>query len=92
MCDCKDWKECDKCKNDASLVKFFCKLIEEVNRADEKHGDWKDADRGLMIEAIDGEFNEVVIAFFDNDVEGEHGMKNELLQVACTAFKMWRTL
>lgn len=74
------------------LFVFTTLLANEIERADAKHGDWRNETTNFMVNKIADEVEEVFKAENDNDKDGEHGMKAELVQVACTAYKMWRSL
>lgn len=76
--------------SDLDLFMFQCQMARELERADRKHGTWEGNSLDFMLHAINGELVEVARAANSGDAHGEHGMKNELIQVAVTAFKMWR--
>lgn len=72
------------------LFQFIAKVAQEVERADMLHGDWRGDDSATMITRICGEVREVGAAAAAGDRTGPHGMETELVQVAATAFKMFR--
>ena len=71
---------------------FVSLLDDQIKKADAKHGDWSNYNHIQMFDKLADETEEVYEAICESDVEGEHGMKAELIQVACTAYKMWRAL
>lgn len=84
--------KCNTKTGSLDLFMFTTLLAQEVERADLKHGDWIGMNPEWMVAQINSELNEVDKAIDFNDINGEHGMKAELIQVACTAYKMWRAL
>lgn len=72
------------------MFEFFARAAHEVERADRLHGDWRGDDPATMITRICGELREVDAAAEAGDVDGPHGIEAELVQVAATAFKMFR--
>lgn len=74
------------------LFMFTTLLAQEVELADAKHGTWEDKTVSQCLSHLIDELDEVVDASIVGDKDGEHGMKAELVQVACTAYKMWRAL
>lgn len=75
---------------DGCFFTFFAKLAQEVERADTLHGDWRGDDCPTMLTHICGEVREVGAAAAAGDRTGPHGMEAELVQVAATAYKMFR--
>jgi hypothetical protein len=74
------------------LTLFMTELAVEVDRADAKHGTWTQKTNKEKVEHVYNEFEELEDAAERKDVNGEHGMKIEALHVACTAYKLWRSL
>lgn len=72
------------------FVLFCSSLWEEIQRADTKHGDWSNMSIEDCLYHISDEVKELKIAALNNDINGNHGIKAESLQVACTAAKTHR--
>ena len=69
----------------------FCgKVWAELESADAKHGTWIEERLYSCACKIVDEAGEVVQAAKLSDIDGPHGVKAESVQVAVTAFKMWR--
>lgn len=79
-------------RSELDMFMFISLLAQEVERADKKHGNWRDADLNFMTDKIRSEVSEVLDAVDRGDLNGEHGMKTELIHVTCTVYKMWRAL
>ena len=79
-------------ESNLDLMLFTTLLAQQIEKADAKHGNWSDLNHIQMFDKIADETQEVYEAICENDIHGEHGMKAELVQVACTAYKMWRRL
>ena len=67
-------------------------LQKEIERADTKHGDLKDKTLEERLGHIKDEVAEIEKAIANNDMTGEHGVMTESIQVACTAYKLWRSV
>jgi len=72
------------------FYEFFALVCREVDRADQKHGNWQGESLCQMYCNIHNELAEVGRAARYEDLTGPHGVLSELPQVACTAFKFWR--
>jgi hypothetical protein len=73
-----------------TFLQFFHDVMIEVDQADKKHGDWSDKNSIFCAEKIADEANEVQSAAAIGDIDGEHGIKREAIQVATTAYKIYR--
>ena len=62
-------------------------VVEEISRSVDKHGDWQGYDEGQIYVAINDEFDEYLRAYDRADVNGPHGQRAELLQLATVAIK-----
>lgn len=72
------------------FAEFIAEMYQEIERADAKHGDWSDRLPMSGVSAIYDELDELHDATCAMDVTGPHGIKAESIQVAVTAFKLWR--
>ena len=72
------------------FAEFMADVFVELEAADVKHGDWKDRSFKACIDSIYDEVSEADRAGRHNDIDGLHGVKRESVQVAVTAFKLWR--
>lgn len=62
-------------------------LMEEMDRAELKHGDWSSYSPFDIQIAVTSEFHEYGLAVLGDDLHGRHGQRAELLQLACVAIK-----
>lgn len=69
------------------INRVLTKVVMELDRSITKHGDWSGYEPEDMIEKIGHELMEAEAAAAIGDIEGEHGVYNELSQVAATAIK-----
>jgi len=65
-----------------TMQEIFEKIKLENARSKEKHGMWRDTPRLDQGNAIYGEFIEWWRAYVAGDIDGEHGEKAELIQLA----------
>lgn len=72
------------------FIEFCGEVWDELIRADAKHGDWRNLSYQACIGAIYNEVQESNLAVLNNDVHSPHGIKAESVQVAVTAFKLFR--
>lgn len=64
-----------------TLNQIIEKLKLENARSKEKHGLWAEIDDNAQFKAIFREFTEWNGAFFDGDINGEHGEIEELIDL-----------
>lgn len=76
----------------ADFIHFIMKLQREVAHADQEHGNWHGETHKQKLEHLEDEVDELSQAVEKKDVNSEHGMKRESIQIACTAYKFWRSL
>ena len=69
---------------------FMADMYQELERADEKHGNWDDISLIEGASHIRNEANEVMEAALSYDIDSEHGVMRESVQTAVTSFKLWR--
>lgn len=62
-------------------------LCEEFARSVQCHGMWDTYTVHDIYRAVSGEFREFSHAYQVDDIDGEHGMEAELLQLATVALK-----
>jgi hypothetical protein len=80
-------------KSDRFMFYDFYKLfMAELERSEEKYGDWHDRPLDECMAAVVDELSEVDDAHCINDVNGEHGMMAESVQLAVVSYKLWRKL
>jgi hypothetical protein len=72
------------------FAEFTVEMYQELGRAEALHGDWSDKNHIQCFDKIADELEEVYEAICENDIHGAHGIKAESIQVAVTAFKLWR--
>lgn len=69
----------------------FCGYVwNELQHADEKHGTWANERLVPCSWKVVDEASEVVSAAKEGDIASEHGIRRESVQVAVTAYKMFR--
>ena len=69
-------------------VKAMCgRVMSEVFRSIDIHGDWSDYSDDQMTDAITGEMMEIDMALQARDVDGDHGMVREAVQAAACLIK-----
>lgn len=78
--------------NHLRFEEFCAKINRYIILHDKEHGPWLNKTNKEKVEHIYNEFEELEDAAERKDVNGEHGMKIEALHVACTAYKLWRSL
>lgn len=61
-----------------------------LEHADAKHGTWSGMPLVDCAHKIYDEADEVMTAANNNDIDSPHGIKSESVQVAVTAYKMYR--
>jgi len=74
------------------LSDFMYALCKEYDKSLELHRDWSLIEDVDQLNAIDQEFTEVLEAYRIDDVKGEHGELNELVQVANCCGKRFNIL
>ena len=72
------------------FAEFITEMYQEIEAADAKHGDWQERSFVDCSHNICDEAEEVLRAACAGDIDSLHGVKRESIQVAATAFKMWR--
>lgn len=72
------------------FIEFCGDVWDELERADDKHGDWRNFAYTTCVGAIYSEVQEANLAVLNNDIHSPHGIKAESVQIAVTAFKLFR--
>ena len=72
------------------FAEFMAEMYKGTESADEKHGAWENTPLRECLSPINDEVDELCNAVCADDIDGPHGVKAESVQVAVTAFKMWR--
>ncbi len=84
--------ECERIKEQSArelLVLGVCaRIVTEVQDSIRKHGDWADYSLSKMFEAVQDEWLELQIAKDNLDIDGQHGMIRESIQVAAVLVKL----
>ena len=72
------------------FLEFCGHVWGELEHADLKHGSWEGEHLCQCAARVIDESTEVLCAARLDDINGPHGIKAESVQVAVTAFKMFR--
>ena len=62
-------------------------LILEICRSVRAHGNWSDYDERAIYNAVTDEHDEYQDAYMEGNIDGHHGQRAELLQLAAVAIK-----
>lgn len=72
----------------AHVLDVCSRIMKEVNDSNVKHGDWSDYSNEQMLTALSDEFIELWKAGLVCDVNGQHGMIREAIQLANCCVKL----
>lgn len=72
------------------FLEFCSNVWGAVNAADEKHGTWQGDKLVDCFNRVEAELEEVYDAIRKGEIDGQHGIKAEAVQVAACAYKMIR--
>lgn len=66
---------------------ILARLVAEYQHSIEKHGDWHDYSLFEIHKAVSDEYNEFTAAVVNDDIDGPHGVKRELMQLLTVCVK-----